>query len=135
MKRSPLRLSEGEMEILMMLWDEGPLGLADAVRRFGRYGRAVSYPTMQTRLNRLVAKKLAARSDRRPAIYEAAITRQDVTAGQLDQVLKTTRRSSVVPLVAHLLSERPLTPAEVRDLRKLLSESAKTSRDEEPEGG
>ncbi len=128
------RLSTGEMEILTMLWDEGPLGLADAARRFGRYGRPVSYPTMQTRLNRLVVKKLVTRSDSRPAIYEAAVTRQDVTARQLDQVLKTTRQSSVVPLVAHLLSERPLTPAEVRDLRKLLSESARTSDAEKPEG-
>ncbi len=127
-KRAGRAVSRGEMEMLAMLWEEGPLGLAEAHRRFGRYGKPVSYPTVQTRLNRLAAKGLVRRSDDRPAVYAAAVTREQVAAGHLDQLLRAARHHSVVPLVAHLISERPLSAEEIRKLKDLLAESAKAAR-------
>jgi predicted transcriptional regulator len=133
-KRSTVAVSRGEMEVLAMLWEEGRLGLAEAHRRFGRYGRAVGYPTMQTRLNRLVAKGFVSRSEDRPAMYEAILTRDQAAAGHLDQLLQTARHRSVVPLVAHLISERPLTSDEIRELKRLLAESARSALSQEPDG-
>jgi Penicillinase repressor len=40
---------------------------------------AVSYPTMQTRLNRLVEKGLVSRSEDRPARYRAAASRDQIS--------------------------------------------------------
>jgi predicted transcriptional regulator len=116
-----LRLSGGELEIMAMLWEQGPLTLSESHQRFGRYGRPVSYPTMQTRLNRLVQKGHVTRSRQRPANYRPAITADQVGAGHLDQLLDKLGRNSVVPLVAHLISERSLSPDEVRELKRLLA--------------
>ena len=122
-KRKTPRLSPGEMEIMAMLWHEGPLGLARAHQAFGRYGRPVGYPTMQTRHNRQVAKGWLRRTGERPAVYEAAVSIAEVSAGHLDQLPGRIRRDHVVPLVAHLISERPLTAEEIRELRNLLEKA------------
>ncbi len=115
-----LRPAPGELELMAMLWREGPLTLAQAHERFAGYGRPVSYPTMQTRLNRLAAKGMVRRSSDRPALYGAAVSAEDVGAEHLDRWLHTTRQETVVPLVAHLISERPLGEQEIAELRRLL---------------
>jgi BlaI family transcriptional regulator, penicillinase repressor len=126
--KKKLRPAPGELEILAMLWREGPLTLADAHERFGGYGRSVSYPTMQTRLNRLVAKGMARRSDDRPALYEAAVDAEEVGVAHLDRWLHTTRQETVVPLVAHLISEHPLSECEIAELKHLLDAAERQAK-------
>jgi BlaI family transcriptional regulator, penicillinase repressor len=126
-KPKPVRLSPGELELMSMLWEEGPLSVAEAHERFGRYGKPIGYPTMQTRLNRLVEKGHVSRGDRRPARYEAAITSQQVSAGHFRQLLDAVGRHKLVPLVGHLIAERTLTAAEIEDLKKLLADAEKSA--------
>ena len=108
------------MELVSMLWERGPVTIAEAHRAFDNYGCPVGYPTMQTRLNRLVAKGWAKRSEDRPARYRAAISPEQVTVGHVNQLLDKLVGASVVPIVCHLISERPLKPTEIEELRKLL---------------
>ena len=127
MPRKPksLRLSTGELEIMALLWNEGPLTIAEAHQRFGRYGREIGYPTMQTRLNRLVVKGVVRRSKQRPATYEAAVEAHEVGVEHVVHLAETVSRQSVAPLVAHLIFERPLTAEEIRQLKKLLDEAGR----------
>jgi predicted transcriptional regulator len=106
------------MELMRLLWERGPLTLAQAHELFGDYGTPIAYPTMQTRLNRLVAKGFAARNDDRPAAYRAVLSPDQTAAGLLRQVLDKLVKGSVVPLMAKLISERPLTTEEIQDIRK-----------------
>jgi BlaI family transcriptional regulator, penicillinase repressor len=122
-KRKPVRLSSGELEIVSMLWEHGPLTVAEAHATFARTVRPLAYPTMQTRLNRLADKGYLRRTDRRPAQYEAAITAEQVSAGHLRQILDAIGRQKLVPLVAHLIAERSLSPAEINHLKRLLAEA------------
>jgi predicted transcriptional regulator len=125
------RFSAGELEIMSMLWAQGPLTLAEAYGSFGRFGRSVGYTTMQTRLNRLVDKGAVRRSRQRPARYEAAVPPEEVGARLIDVLLDKLSPGSVVPLVAHLISGRPLTAEEIRELKRLIAEaeaSGKTGR-------
>jgi BlaI family transcriptional regulator, penicillinase repressor len=125
-KSKRVRVSAGETEILSMLWEQGPLSLADAHARFGRYGRPVGYPTMQTRLNRLLQKGFLRKTQTRPAKYEPAVTAEQVRSGYVGQLLQTFGRRQLVPLVAHLLSGQELTPAEIEELKELLTEAEKS---------
>src|ERR1700685_3872191 len=102
----PARLSAGEMEILEMLWRLGPVALSEA---HAGLGRAIGYTTVQTRLNRLVDKRLVTRSADRPAKYAAAVLPTQVSAGHLDLLLERVSVGSVVPLVAHLVRDRQLS--------------------------
>ena len=120
-KKNRVQLSPGELEIMALLWSEGPRTLAQAHQSFGQYGRPIGYPTMQTRLNRLVSKDLVIRSDDRPAVYRAAVSRDQVGAGRLARLLEKVGRGIVVPMVAHLLAEGELTSEEIAELKRLLA--------------
>jgi len=127
-RKNAVRLSSGEMELMRMLWEKGPLTLAEAHQAFDEYGSPIAYPTMQTRLNRIAAKGLATKSDQRPAVYQAVATQSQATEGYLGQVLEKLTSGKVVPLMQHLISERPLTKDEVKELKKLLDVAEKNIR-------
>jgi predicted transcriptional regulator len=127
MGRRAIRVAAGEMEILGMLWAEGPLTIRGAHEGFGAYGKPVSYPTMQTRLNRLAEKGLVVRSEDRPARYRAAVSRDQVTLGHLRELVAKIGRGDVVPLVARLLSDRTLTEEQVARLKELLEQAQQRS--------
>ena len=114
------RLAKGELELLQMLWRAGPVALSEAHRALGE---RVGYTTVQTRLNRLVLKRLARRSDERPARYQAAVTPDEVGASDLNLLVERVASGSVVPLVAHLVRDRSLTADELVELKQLLKEA------------
>jgi len=127
-RRSVTRLSSGEMELMRMLWERGPVTLPQAHQLFDGYGKAIAYPTMQTRLNRLVGKGFAAKNDARPAVYRAAVSPEQTAAGVLRQVLDKLVSGSVAPLMSSLISERPLSTDEIRDIRELLDKAELSNR-------
>src|SRR4051812_47304349 len=116
----PPRLSAGELEILQMLWRRGPLSLSEA---HAALGRDIGYTTVQTRLNRLADKGVVARSDERPAHYEAAVAPEDVSRRHLDLLLERVSEGRVVPLVAHLVRDRRLSRKEILELKSLIAEA------------
>jgi predicted transcriptional regulator len=133
MSRRAIRVAPGEMELLGMLWAEGPLTIRGAFEKFGDYGKPVSYPTMQTRLNRLVEKRLVERLADRPARYRAGISRDQVTVGHLRELVTKISRGDVVPLVAQLLSEQTLSENQIAQLQELLEQAqAKAAQRRKP---
>jgi predicted transcriptional regulator len=116
------RLSRGEIELLEILWaNQGVtiLQVQDAL------GHKVGYTTVQTRLDRLVGKKLATKTKDRPGKYEAAIRREQVSGDDLSTLLNHVTQGQVVPLIAHLLQDRQLTQAEIAEVRTLIREAEK----------
>lgn len=128
MAKRAIRVAAGEMELLSMLWSSGPLTLRQAFERFLEGGGNVSYPTMQTRLNRLVEKGLVAKSSDYPASYQAVATRDQVTAGHLRQLIDKLSRGDIVPLVASLLTDQPLMADQIAELQQLLADAQKKSQ-------
>ena len=106
-----------------MLWSEGALTLQQAHQAFARYTKPIAYPTMQTRLNRMVTKGLLSRSKTRPSVYDAAVTRESVTAGHLNELTEKLGGGQVVPLVAQLISDRRLSEKEMDELTDLLRDA------------
>ncbi|NLE37972.1 MAG: BlaI/MecI/CopY family transcriptional regulator [Pirellulaceae bacterium] len=123
-KRKPRRVTAGEMEMLEVLWRHGGVTLSEAHRALDR---DIGYTTVQTRLNRLVDKGLARRSTERPARYAASVSQREVSAGQLDLLLKRVSGGSIVPLVAHLVEDRSLSLAEISQLKELIDEAERNA--------
>ena len=117
-KKQPLvSLSEGEMELLHLLWKLGPSPLA-AVHQ--NYSRPVGYTTIQTRLNRMVDKGVLSRSTDYPALYEAVVKTEVASSSFFDKIVKISG-GSLVPLIAHLTEKRKLTPDEIAMLKELIA--------------
>ena len=123
--RKAARLAAGELEILEMLWRIRSATLADAHEALAR---DVGYTTVQTRLNRLVAKGLARKAGSHPAKYEAVIKPEQVCRGDLDVLVAQVTSGRIVPLVAHLVQDRALTDAELCELRQLIDEAERANR-------
>ena len=119
-RRKLPRLSAGEMEIVQMLWRTGAATLSEA---HAALARPIGYTTVQTRLNRLVEKRIVARTSDRPARYTAAVAPADVSARHLDLLLERVSDGNIVPLVAHLVRDRALSPAEIAELKRLIAEA------------
>ncbi len=111
------------MEVMNLLWQRGPLSIAETHAAFDR---PIGYTTVQTRLNRLAGKGIITKTADRPTRYEAAISPDEVSAGHLDQLIENVAQGSVVPLVAHLLSNRKFTKEEISELKKFIA-SAETN--------
>jgi len=122
----PVKLSAGEMEIMKLLWQSGPLTISETHESMDA-ARPVGYTTIQTRLNRLAKKGLVERSVDRPAKYEAAVSPDSVSAGHLDQLVENVAQGSVVPLVAQLLSNRKLSSEEISELKRFIADAEKKS--------
>ena len=123
--RKAARLAAGELEILEMLWRIRSATLAEAHEALAR---DVGYTTVQTRLNRLVAKGLARKAGSHPAKYEAVIKPEQVCRGDLDVLVAQVTSGRIVPLVAHLVQDRALTDAELCELRQLVDEAERANR-------
>ncbi len=119
-KKRPSGVAPGDLEILSLLWEYGPLTLAEAHARFER---PLGYTTVQTRLNRLVDKGLVRRSSDRPARYEAAVTREAISEEALRTLRERVAGGSVVPLVARLLDDPQLSASELKELKELLKQA------------
>jgi BlaI family transcriptional regulator, penicillinase repressor len=124
-KKKAVRLSAGELELLDMLWRERSVTILEAQQALGL---PIGYTTVQTRLNRLVAKGVAARSAVRPAKYSAAISPGDVGRGELDRLVERVSQGRVTPLVAHLLQRHALSADEIAELKELVAEAERKAR-------
>lgn len=120
-----VRLAAGEIEILELLWRNGPLTISQTHELLGK---KVGYTTAQTRLNRLVTKGLVRRNGLHPASYEAVIQQDAVTRGDLDSLVRHVTLGKVVPLVAHLVKDRQLSAEEIRELKSLIDDAERAQR-------
>lgn len=120
-------LTVGEIELLSFLWKHGELSLSEAHQRFAK---RIGYTTMQTRLNRLVDKKLVAKSKTRPTRYSALVDPEAVSANHMDTLLKRVTDFNVVPLVAQLVGERSLTTDEIDEIKEIIEQAEKRAKKE-----
>jgi len=118
-KTKKTKLAPGELEILELLWSEGPVPLARTKTWFHERGRNLAVTTLHTRLNRLVEKGIVCRIAKNPALYEAAIRRDEVT-GRYVELLTELCGRNWIPLVAGLAEHRDFTPEEIAFLERLL---------------
>ncbi len=123
-QKDPIKLSPGELEILELLWSSGPLTIAGAHQVFTDRGRKIGYPTVQTRLNRLVEKGILRKNGEYPAAYEPVLQQSDVSGNYFD-LLETLCGGSLAPLMIHLSGKRALKPKEIEVLRDILQQNEK----------
>ena len=123
-KKKASRLGVGELELLEMLWRDGPVGLSEA---HAALGLPIGYTTVQTRLNRLVDKGVVKKSKTRPTQFSAAITREQVSRHDLDLLVSRVNEGEFLPLVAHLVGDRKLSRDEIDQLKAMIDDAENNS--------
>ena len=120
-------LSEGEMELLGLLWELGPSSLAVVHKN---YSRPVGYTTIQTRLNRMVDKGVLTRSSDYPAQYEAVVKTELASTTFFEKVARICG-GSLAPLIAHLTEKRTLNHEEIAMLKEVIAKQETGNRKQE----
>ena len=120
MTKSAPRISESELEILKLLWDESPLGAADLVAR-APVERQWSPTTVKTLLARRVEKgAVSATGTGRRYLYRPALDRDTLGARQAGSLVDRLFGGRVSPLVAQLAEQRDIDPKDLDELEALI---------------
>lgn len=119
-KKKFVKLSLGEFRLMAILWERGPLTLAET---YEFRPVQTAYSTIQTQLNRLVEKGAVSRTKKRPMKYRAVIDPQEAADRVLDLLVQSIGGGSVVPLIAQLLAISPLAPADAKTLKQMIDQA------------
>lgn len=131
MARTAQDITDAELALLQVLWDEGHATIRRLTEVVYPQGKTAQYSTVQKLLERLEAKECVRRR-RGPSahVYEAAIDRDGLVGRRLQAVAEKLCGGSLTPLLTHLVQMRKLSDQDRRMLRDLVE-----NFDENPKRG
>jgi predicted transcriptional regulator len=119
------RLGDLQLQIMQVLWDRSEATVADIHHALARE-RDLAYTTVATMLRKMEARGLVGhRLDGRSFVYRARVQAEAVTRGMSDHLLERLFEGSLADLVAHLLTSRDVSRAELSKIEKLIVERKK----------
>jgi predicted transcriptional regulator len=119
-----LHPTDGELEILRVLWESGPSALGmicDALRR----EREVATTTVATMLRVMLDKGLVRRKQTaRGQQWSATVTQAAAAKSMVGKLVDGVFDGSASRLATHLVEAGRLTPEELSELRKLIDSNS-----------
>ncbi|MBL8877474.1 MAG: BlaI/MecI/CopY family transcriptional regulator, partial [Phycisphaerales bacterium] len=128
-------LGAAELEVLKVLWDDGPGTVRDILQRLNDRGRDLAYTTVQTFLTRLEQKGVVKADKSEFAFrYSPRVSREKISRSRLQRLVDQLYDGAAGPLVLQLLQNSRLTPNEIDQLQKLIEklDSGREAPDDEP---
>src|SRR5271165_4168268 len=107
MARTPRDVTDAELAVLQVLWDNGPATIRDLTDTLYPGGGAAQYATVQKLLERLECKDCVFRQ-RTPGahVFAAALARDELIGRRLQDVAEKLCGGSLTPLLTHLVRTR-----------------------------
>jgi predicted transcriptional regulator len=114
-------LSDAEMEVLKVLWDEGPATVRAINATLADRGRQWAYTTVATLLQRLATKGcVAGSSDTVPHVYRAIVLRETLLQRRLSEAAEELCEGNAAPLVLALVQGNSFTSDELARFQSIL---------------
>lgn len=114
-------ISQTEMEVLGVLWDEGPGTVREIDTVLRRQGRHWAYTTVLTLLQRLEAKDYV-RSDKSAMahVFQAAVSREGLLRRRLKDLADQLCGGVATPLMLALVEDHRFSSEDIEQFRQLL---------------
>ncbi len=123
MARTPQDVTDAELAVLEVLWDQGPATIRRLTDVLYPRGGGSSYATVQKLLERLEAKRFVSRErGAGPHVFRAGVDREDLIGRRLQATAEKLCGGSLTPLLMHLVRGRKLSARERQELRSLIDE-------------
>jgi BlaI family penicillinase repressor len=120
--------TDGELEILRILWSAGPSSLSSICESL-RTEREVATTTVATMLKVMLDKSLVKREGSgRGAVWSAAVTQKSAARGMVRKLVAGVFEGSAHRLATHLVEGGQLTDKQLAELRNLIDQQSKSSR-------
>lgn len=114
--------TEAELEILRVLWDNGPSTVRDVHERVGRR-RAVGYTTVLKLMQIMLEKRLVERdTGQRSHVYTARVARGATQGALVSDLLERAFGGSAAALVQRALESSPASASELAEIRRMIEE-------------
>jgi len=127
-RRATNRPTDGELEILKVLWERGPSTVRE-VREVLLSQRQVAHTTVLTLLQIMVEKGLVeADTSSRAHIYRTRQARPSLVRKMAHDLLDRVFEGSAPELVQYALQGRRATPEELAEIRRIIDEVERRSR-------
>jgi BlaI family transcriptional regulator, penicillinase repressor len=128
MSTAPIRPSDGELAILMVLWTQGPATVRDVHTELSK-DRDMGYTTVLKLMQIMVEKGLVARDERaRSHTYQALQGESETQRCLLKELLHKAFAGNRRDLVLQALEAEPASAQELEDIHKLLKEAQGRTR-------
>ncbi len=115
--------TDGELEILRVLWERGPTQLS-VIHRAICEEREVALTTVATMLRMMLDKNLVVREgSAKTAVWKAKLTHQAAAKGMVGKLVETVFAGSAKRLVSHLVESGQITTAEIKALQTAVKKS------------
>ena len=121
MARTPKDVTEAELTVLRVLWEDGPRSVRQIAERLDHLRMTAQPATVQKLLERLEAKEWV-RRDRSGEVqrFEALGSRDELIGRRLQGIAEELCEGSLTPLLSHLVKREKLSAADRRALRELV---------------
>ena len=120
---SNINISDAESHVMEVLWRASGPVVAEQVVVALLETQHWQSATVKTLLNRLLKKgAIAADKDGRRFFYSAVLPREAWLARESESLVQRLFGGRIAPLVAHFGSQKKLSQADIKELRKLIDE-------------
>ena len=114
-------LGTAELEVLKVLWDDGPATVRDVLNGLRDQGRKLAYTTVLTFLTRLEQKGFVKADKSGVAyVYRPVVSRDKIFRSRLRTVLDQFFDGAAGPLVLQLMREERFTADEIAQLQEMI---------------
>lgn len=125
MKNFKKRLPDAELEVMKVIWhNECPISTSEVKRIIDGEGTSNwTQQTLQTLLNRLIAKKYLSKDKRgKEYIYTPLVSEKDYVTFESEQFLKKMHGNSVANLMKTLFESEKISDTDLSELEKMFKE-------------
>ena len=116
------KISEAEWEVMKVVWAKSPRSAGEIIAELS--ARDDWHPkTAKTLLGRLVKKKaLGFEKDGRAYLYRPLVREAECVQAASESFLDRVFGGALAPMLAHFVERKKMSPAEIRELKRLLEE-------------
>src|SRR5207302_10122029 len=126
MARPPQDVTDAELAVLEVLWDQGPSSRRRIADVLYPGGQPAHYTTVQKLLERLEGKgHVVCQADTPVRIFAATVSRDELISRRLLDVADKLTGGSLTPLLMNLVRAKPLSERELQELRELVERLGK----------
>src|SRR5262245_4750392 len=123
--KHPIKISQAEWEVMTVAWNKSPVAASEVIEQLAPKNDWQPR-TIRTLLSRLVDKgALRALLDGKRYLYEPKVTMEAWVQHESRSFLERVFGGAPASMLINLVKHAELTPQEIKELRKILSEKEK----------
>ena len=120
--KKPLKPTEGELQILIVLWKKGPCTVRD-VNQVLAGNKEVGYTTTLKLMQIMHEKGLLRRSRQGKSHIYSSVVSEDLTQKQLvERLLDTAFHGSALKMVMQALGSKKSSPQELKEIKEFIKQ-------------